>query len=115
MQHQRNSRLHIEHAGSVQAAVFTRHGMARQRSEWINRIKVAEQQDWFYLFSPRKIDLNTIGVIFGAMHARPSTASFEPRGQQRAHPVRSEFVVAGDSIATNSRIVWTISSCRASK
>ena len=81
VKHERDARLHVEHAGPVQATVcdVTRHG--RKRSQRIDGIEMAEQQNRLDLFSSveiaAEIDLYIIGELVGAVHMRASAQGLE--------------------------------------
>ncbi len=70
-------------------------GHGRERSQRIDSIEVAEQQNGLDLFASREIDLHAVGEIRGAVHARTSAESLEARREQRAHAVGGQLVIAG--------------------
>ena len=61
----------------------------------IDGIEMAEEEDGFGFVAPGEIDLDVVTVIFGAMDGGVPACCFEAGGEQGAHAVGGEFVVAG--------------------
>jgi len=95
VEHECDARLHVEHAGSVQAPIGDVTGHGRERSQWIDGVEVPQQQDWLGLFFAREINLQVVRIVFGAVHAGPSAYSFESSCEEGAHAVGSGLVIAG--------------------
>jgi hypothetical protein len=79
----------------VQSAIgdATRHG--RERAHRIDGIEVAQQKHRLDPFAARKINLQIVGELFGAMNACASAKGLEAPGEQGAHTIAGQFVVAG--------------------
>ena len=66
-----------------------------ESSQGVDRVEVAEEENGLAMVAAGEIDLDVVGVVFGAMDTGASTESFEAGGEQGAHTVGGEFVVTG--------------------
>src|ERR1700686_3603397 len=95
MQHERDARLHVEHAGPMQASVGDVAWHGRESTQRIDSIEVSEQQDWLDLFASGEIDLHAVSEVLGAVYVGTSAKGLEASREQRAHAVRGQLVIAG--------------------
>ena len=82
-------------------------GHGRKRAQGVDGIEVAEEQDWLGVCRSGEIDLEIVAVIVGAMQLRATTDEGELLGEKSAHAVAAVLLSLGDSISTNSRMVWS--------
>jgi hypothetical protein len=95
MEHERDSRFHVENAGAAQASVFDFAGHLRQRAEWIDRVVVPQDQNGLARGVGREVDLQTIAELAGAMELRLPTKRFKFRREKLPDAVDRRFIVAG--------------------
>ena len=93
-EHQGKPGLHIKDARAVEAGAFNAAGHCRKRSQWINRIEVADQQDRFDVGGANEIELEAVAEMFGAVEARTATDEGELFGDESGYTVSGRLVVA---------------------
>ena len=81
--------------GTVETAVVDSAGHSCERPHRIDRVEMAEEQDRFAVPGAREIDLEIVTVLFRAVEVRASTEGGELFGEDGAHTVGGDFVVAG--------------------
>ena len=81
--------------GPCSLAVGDVAGHVGQRAQRIDGVEVAEQENGLGLVAPGEIDLQAVGVVFGAMDTSASAYGFEAAGEEGAHAVGGGLVVAG--------------------
>src|SRR5271166_288336 len=99
VEHKRDARLHIENARTEQSAIFNFAWHIHQSAQRIDRVIVAQQQDWFALGRRKaiavEVDLQTVAEIGTAMEASSSAEGFELLRQNGGNSVDRWLVVAG--------------------
>ncbi len=93
IEHERDARLHVEHAGPVKASVGDAARHVRKRAERVYGIEVPEKEYRLDLLAPREIDLQTVPEVFGAVQASASTQGLERSCKKRTHAVNGRLVV----------------------
>ena len=98
MEHERDTRLHVEDSRSAQVAILDSAGHAGQSAQGIDRIVVSEQQNWPAIgcFTRRRVevDLQTVAEVLTAMETGPSAQSFELGSEEGGYAVDRRLVVA---------------------
>src|SRR5579864_1998744 len=97
LQRQSDSAFHIEHARSEDAAFCNTKWHLRNRSDWMNSVRMPEQKNRLALAGTGRLESNLqmIAKLFGAMHTNLATQLAETRSQHRTQPVHGGFYVAG--------------------
>jgi hypothetical protein len=78
----------------VEAAVIDAAGHGRKRSQGIDGVEVAEEEDRFDLGYAGEIDLEVIAEIIDAMEVRTATDEGELLREMGTHTIGRGFVVA---------------------
>jgi len=98
MEHERNSRLHVEDARPKQSAFLNLAWHAGQRPQRINRVVVTEQQNGLAirrrLARSGKIYLQTVAEVIAAMKTNAPPKGFKPGREECCHAIDCWFVIA---------------------
>ena len=94
-EHQRYPGFHIEDARAAEPVVIDLAGHGRKRSQGVDRVEMAEKQDWLGVCGSGEIDLEVVAEIFRAMQLRAATDDGEPLRDKSAHAIGGGFIVAG--------------------
>src|SRR4029077_14720990 len=86
-EHQGKAGFHVENAGALQAAIFYAAGHGGERSQRIDRVEVAEEEDGLGVCGAGEIDLEVVAEFFGAMEMGTSAKQREFLGEMSAHTI----------------------------
>src|SRR5579862_204868 len=95
IKHQRDSRLHVEHAGTVQAAIRDMATHLGKRAQRIYRVEMAKQENGLYAWLAGKINLDVVRMLFSSVYCGSATDRSEFVRQDRSHMVAGSFAIAG--------------------
>ncbi len=95
IEHESDARFHVEHAGTVHAALGDVAGHGGESAKRIYGVEVAEKQNRLELFAAGKVDLNAVRIVVGLVDAGVAAHGLEASGEEGAHAIGSRLVVAG--------------------
>jgi 3-hydroxyacyl-[acyl-carrier-protein] dehydratase len=97
VQHESDTGLHVENAGAVQAAVFDLAWHVRECAQGIDRVVMAEKEDWLSVGSRAsgKIDLQAVAEVMAAVEFSSPAEGFEFLGEKGGDEVDGVLVIAG--------------------
>jgi hypothetical protein len=95
VEHQRNARLHIEHAGASKFVVHNPAWHIRQRAQWVYGVVVAKQQNRLTAGFSGEINLKVIAEIVGAVNSGLAPHGSKPFGDGFRDSIYGRFIVTG--------------------